>query len=81
MPSVNVFNCNLAPREQLNIQTSWLDLDQLYGYYPDLAKSLRGENGTLKVSLYYGKEYLPFASNTPTCSYSRSASEYSRKPK
>jgi hypothetical protein len=81
MASVDVFNCNLAPREQLNIQTSWLDLSQLYGYYPDLAKSLRGENGTLKVSLYNGKEYLPFASNTSTCSYNRLASEYSRKPK
>jgi peroxidase len=78
MASVDFFNCNLGPREQLNVQTSWIDLSQLYGYYPKLANKLRGENGTLKVSEYYGKEYLPFASNT---SATKQATEYSRKPK
>jgi peroxidase len=82
MASVDLFNCNLSPREQLNIQTSWIDLSQLYGYYPKLADNLRGENGTLKVSEYYGRDYLPFASNTSsTCPDNRYASEYSRKPK
>jgi peroxidase len=78
MPSVNSFDCFLAPREQLNIQTSWIDLSQLYGYYPELADKLRGENGTLKASWANGKEYLPFASNK-SCSYNRFASEYSRR--
>jgi hypothetical protein len=80
MPSVNMFNCFLAPREQLNVHTSWIDLSQLYGYYPELADKLRGENGTLKASWANGKEYLPFASNK-SCSYNRIASEYSRKQK
>jgi peroxidase len=78
MASINVFNCFLAPREQLNIQTSWLDLSQLYGYYPDLANALRGDNGTLKASYENGYEYLPFASNT-SCSNNKFATEYSRR--
>jgi hypothetical protein len=79
MPSVNLFDCFLAPREQLNVQTSWLDLSQLYGYYPELAKKLRdGVNGTLKSSWQNGKKYRPFASNN-SCSNSRYGSEYSRR--
>jgi peroxidase len=54
----------------------------LYGYYPKLANDLRGENGTLKVSKYDGKEFLPFASNTSSaCPDKRYDTEYSRKPK
>jgi peroxidase len=79
LPSVNLFDCFLAPREQLNVQTTWLDLSQLYGYYPELALKLRdGVNGTLKSSWLNGKEYLPFASNT-SCSNNQFASEYSRR--
>jgi peroxidase len=81
LPSVNVFNCFLAPREQLNVQTSWLDLSQLYGYYPELALKLRDRaNGTLKSSWLNGKEYLPYASNT-SYTANRYASEYSRRQK
>jgi peroxidase len=82
MAAINLFDCYLAPREQLNIQTSWLDLSQLYGYTPESAANLRCENGLLKVSWSNGKEYLPFASNnTSSCPSKRQASEYSRKPK
>jgi peroxidase len=80
MPSVNAFDCFLAPREQLNVQTSWLDLSQLYGYYPELTERLRGENGLLKSSRSENnKEFLPL--NSKQCPTNRQAAEYSRRPK
>jgi peroxidase len=80
MASVNVFDCFLSPREQLNVQTSWLDLSQLYGYSAKLTKKLRGPYGTLKATLVDGKEYLPQSGSNP-CFFNRVASEYSRRPK
>jgi peroxidase len=81
MASVNAFDCYLSPREQLNVQTSWLDLSQLYGYYPELTNKLRGKNGLLKSSRDEdNNEFLPYKSKKE-CLKTRQAAEYSRRPK
>jgi hypothetical protein len=49
-PSVRDFNCFLGPREQVNLQTSWIDLSNLYGWTPYNLKLIRGANGTLLFS-------------------------------
>jgi peroxidase len=41
------FDCKLAQREQLNDQTAWLDLSQLYGTDKAMSQTLRGPNGLL----------------------------------
>jgi peroxidase len=80
LPSINVFSCALSFREQLNIQTSWLDLSQLYGNNLTLANKLRDVDGKLKVSLENGDEFLPF-DGSPSCNNNKQAAEYSRRRK
>jgi peroxidase len=80
LASVNDFDCNLGPREQLNVQTAWIDLSMVYGYNDDLAASLRSnDDGTLKASLdANGDEFLPFVEGEE-CLNSRVTTEYSRR--
>jgi peroxidase len=81
MASVCDFGCNLGPREQLNIQTSWMDLSNVYGYNEYLARKLRTYvNGMLKSSIEPNGEFLPNVDGAP-CSYSKYATEYSRRAK
>jgi peroxidase len=79
MSSMNDFHCNLGPRAQLNVQTAWVDLSQVYGYNYDVSERLRTRvNGTLKSSIEPNGEFLPPASDF-TCSYSQQSIEYSRR--
>ncbi len=77
---VNDFDCNLGPREQLNIQTAWIDLSMLYGYNNELAATLRsGVSGTLLSSIEHNGEFLPYRDSS--CQTGQPSSEYSRKAK
>ena len=78
--SIANFDCSLGPREQINLQTHWLDLSQLYGSTEELALNLRAKtSGLLRTSLdANGKSLLPLDPNT-NCSYNRHSTEYSRR--
>ena len=68
--SIRDFNCNIGPREQLNQQTHWLDLSQVYGHNKTIAEQLfDSSTGKMKVS---ENNLLPFRNQT-TCdlSYTR----------
>ncbi len=81
MPSVNHFNCNLGPREQLNVQTAWMDLSDLYGFNDALADRIRlKSDGLLKSYEDNAGEFLPHA-ETYGCSNSLYSTEYSRRAK
>ncbi len=57
------FRCNLGHREQLNLLTHWLDLNQVYGNNLNESIKLRlMNNGILNSTYFLGtkKHYLPF---------------------
>jgi len=61
-PAYPDFNCRTQHREQLNEQTAYIDLSQVYGATPYEADSLRAHKfGKLKSSSYEGinGEFLP----------------------
>jgi peroxidase len=78
MPALNDFGCSLGPREQLNLQTAWLDLSDLYGFNKDVADKVRlNVDGLLRWSDEANGELL--AQATSSCSNSDTWSEYSRR--
>jgi hypothetical protein len=64
------FDCYLGPREQLNLQSSFVDLDHIYGNSYSTSKKVRSfKNGLLRVSYdkYTKQELLPFLDGLHTC--------------
>jgi peroxidase len=79
--SVSSFQCDLGPREQLNVQTAWMDLSMVYGHSAAWAEKLRSfENGTLKSSINENGEFLPNVIEG-NCLNSKYTTEYSRRAK
>jgi hypothetical protein len=77
-PGVRDFNCNLGPREQINAQTSWVDLSGLYGWTPETGDAVRWfEDGLMLADeTEYGQI---FPQNLTSCPSKMSAREYSRR--
>lgn len=72
--SVKDFDCNLGPREQLNLMTHWLDLSTLYGTSTRVTNKLRlYRGGLLKYSLsqYSRLQELPRRPGSRCPTYSR----------
>lgn len=78
LPSSRDFDCNVGPREQMNAQTHWLDLSNVYGIKNDLAFKLRAHhNGMLKTTIQNGNSLLPFLHSPHSfeCSYRQDQSK------
>ncbi|CAF0973676.1 unnamed protein product [Brachionus calyciflorus] len=70
--SVRDFNCNLGPREQTNLLTSWLDLSQIYGDSTSKSRAFRTfKDGLLRTSIGYGNSVLPPKRENSKCPYGR----------
>jgi len=68
--SLRDFDCNLGPREQLNLMTHWLDMSQTYGTNARTAAKLRVfKGGLLRFSNIPGSkfEHLPLRPNGDEC--------------
>jgi len=79
LASVRDFDCNLGPREQLNLQTSWVDMSFLYGTNRPQTQSLRKNvSGLLLVDTIGKNQFLP-SNPKVSCSNSRQAPDYSRR--
>jgi hypothetical protein len=79
-PVVRDFNCNLGPREQINSQTSWVDLSSLYGWTPETASLIRAyEHGLLKTSESEYGSIFPRSDNVTYCPTKMYARDYSRR--
>lgn len=70
------YNCNLGCREQLNMQSSWADLSNLYSTDPELLKSMRDTEGKLKVSYSGHSVNLPYADQNAKCDSSTQSECY-----
>lgn len=69
-PSLRDFDCNLGPREQLNMMTHWLDMSQTYGTNARTSAKLRlFKGGLLRFSTVPGSrfEQLPVRPNFEEC--------------
>lgn len=68
MPATKSFDCTMGPREQVNLNTHWLDLSQLYGSTHSTARKLRAyTKGLLKSNRDANGEYLPYVKNNSIC--------------
>lgn len=68
--SLRDFDCNLGPREQLNLMTHWADLSQTYGTNArTLAKLRLFKSGLLRFSNIEtsSREFLPLRPNWQQC--------------
>lgn len=61
--------CFTGARDQINQNSAFLDLSQVYGDNACLARQLRGYQGRLNttISLYGDKELLPQSPTHPEC--------------
>ena len=67
-----IFKCEFGCREQLNMESHWLDMSQLYGSNPQINRELRDRDGLLKMNHVPGfpAPYLAFAEKD-TCKQRR----------